>query len=350
MRIDKDCIGERFIPDNVLYGIHTLRAMHNFPITAEKVNPVVIESYLQIKKAAAIANQKAGSLSAQKASLIVSACNQLLFSGDYSDFCVPAIQGGAGTSTNMNVNEVVSQLAMRLSAQGGKKAVKIHPNDDVNQSQSTNDTYPTAGKMAMLKKLSPLLASLTKLIEALDEKAQTYSNAIKVGRTQLQDAVPTTFGRSFNAYASLFRRDYRRLKATINVLSVVNLGGTAIGTGLNTTPEYQRQIIPILNKVSHLSLVQATDLIDGTQNSDAFTTISGALKVLATDLSKFSNDLRLLSSGPQAGLNEIELPKQAAGSSIMPGKVNPIIPEVVNQVAFEVIGNDVTVTMAAESG
>ncbi len=188
------------------------------------------------------------------------------------------------------------------------------------------------------------------MCQTLADKAEEYADAIKVGRTQLQDAVPTTFGRSFSAYASLFHRDYDRLKKAAEVLRVVNLGGTAIGTGINTTSEYQEQIIPTLNKVAHLSLIQADDLVDATQNSDAFTTISSAMKMLAADLSKFSNDLRLLSSGPQAGLNELVLPKKAAGSSIMPGKVNPIIPEVVNQVAFEVIGNDVTVTMAAESG
>lgn len=350
MRIERDCIGEMFVPDNVLYGIHSLRAKHNFPITDEKVDHAVIQSYLQIKKAAAEANELAGTLDKQKSTLIMSACNQLLFSNDYSAFIVPAIQGGAGTSTNMNVNEVVAQLAMRLGTQAGNEPVEIKPNDDVNQSQSTNDTYPTAGKMAMLKRLSPLLTSISKLVDSLTDKADEYKSAIKVGRTQLQDAVPTTFGRTFNAYASMFKRDILRLKHVQKVLSQVNLGGTAIGTGINATDDYQDTIIPILNKYSHLNLHQAADLVDGTQNSDAFTTISGAMKSLAADLSKFSNDLRLLSSGPQAGLNELELPKKAAGSSIMPGKVNPVIPEVVNQVAFEAIGNDVTVTMAAEAG
>lgn len=350
MRIERDCIGEMFVPDNVLYGIHSLRAKHNFPITDEKVDHAVIQSYLQIKKAAAEANAQAGTLDKHKSTLIMSACNQLLFSNDYSAFIVPAIQGGAGTSTNMNVNEVVAQLAIRLSAQDGDKSIDIKPNDDVNQSQSTNDTYPTAGKMAMIKCLSPLLTSISNLIDSLTDKAAEYQSAIKVGRTQLQDAVPTTFGKTFTAYASMFKRDLLRLKHAQKVLSQVNLGGTAIGTGINATDAYQDAIVPILNKYSHLSLHQASDLVDGTQNSDAFTTTSGAMKSLAADLSKFSNDLRLLSSGPQAGLNELELPKKAAGSSIMPGKVNPVIPEVVNQVAFETIGNDVTVTMAAEAG
>ncbi len=228
----------------------------------------------------------------------------------------------------MNVNEVVAQLAMRLSAQGGKEPITIKPNDDVNQSQSTNDTYPTAGKMAMLKRLSPLMTSISSLVAALTDKADKYATAIKVGRTQLQDAVPTTFGRTFTAYASMFKRDLSRLKHAQKVLSEVNLGGTAIGTGINATAEYEESVVPILNKYSHLSLHQASDLVDATQNSDAYTTISGAMKSLAANLSKFSNDLRLLSSGPQAGLNELALPKKAAGSSIMPGKVNPVIPEV----------------------
>ncbi len=196
MRIEKDCIGEMFVPDNVLYGIHSLRAKHNFPITNEKVDPAIIQSYLQIKKAAAIANEKAGTLDKEKSDLIVSACNQLLFSKDYDAFITPAIQGGAGTSTNMNVNEVVSQLAMRISIKNGREKVEIHPNDDVNQSQSTNDTYPTAGKMAMLKLLPTLTAAVSDLVDALSDKADQYATAIKVGRTQLQDAVPTTFGKS----------------------------------------------------------------------------------------------------------------------------------------------------------
>lgn len=350
MRLERDCIGELPVPDDALYGIHSLRAVRNFPITEERVNPVMIESYLQIKKAAAMANVEAKTLDKQKGAFIVAAVNQLLFSKDYRSIIVPAIQGGAGTSTNMNVNEVVAHLASRLSGRDGHQPLMIHPNDDVNQSQSTNDTYPTAGKMAMLKLISPLETALTELIDALDAKAAAYRDAIKVGRTQLQDAVPTTFGRSFRAYRSLFSRDLSRIKDVKRTLAEVNLGGTAIGTGINTTSTYQRRVVPILNQLSHLSLTTAGDLVDATQNSDAYVAFSGVLRALAVDLSKFSNDLRLLSSGPQAGLNELQLPKVQAGSSIMPGKVNPVIPEVVNQVAFEVIGHDTTVTLAAEAG
>lgn len=350
MRLEKDCIGEMFISDEVLYGIHTLRAKHNFPITNQRVNPLIIESYLQIKKAAALVNQKAGTLNRKKAALIISACNELLFSKDFQAFIVPAIQGGAGTSTNMNVNEVVARLAMKISAQSGREAIKIHPNDDVNQSQSTNDTYPTAGKMAMLKAIEPLEEKINQLIHVLEQKAMVYSQAVKVGRTQLQDAVPTTFGRSFNAYAAGFKRDLQKLKAVEKQLCQVNLGGTAIGTGLNASQSYEKAIVPALSRIAGIPLTQAADLVDATQNSDAFTSLSGILKGVAVNLSKMCHDLRLLASGPQAGLGEISLPKVQAGSSIMPGKINPVIPEVVNQVAFEVIGKDLTVTMAAESG
>ncbi|MFD1126225.1 aspartate ammonia-lyase [Lentilactobacillus raoultii] len=350
MRLEKDCIGEELVPDNALYGIHSLRAARNFPITRERVNPLIIASYLQIKKAAAIANQQAGTLDSNKALLIIAACNQLLLSKDFESVIVPAIQGGAGTSTNMNINEIVANLAMKLGRQKGKLTVKIHPNDDVNQCQSTNDTYPTAGKIAMLKDLAPLEDAVNSLIHVLEEKAHQYQSTVKVGRTQLQDAVPTTFGRSFSASAAMFKRDLQKMKAIEKTLATVNLGGTAIGTGINSTRDYQRAVMPLLNRITGLSLTQADDLIEATQNSDAFSTFSGILKGLALNLTKFCNDLRLLSSGPQAGLAELSLPKVQAGSSIMPGKINPVIPEVVNQVAFEVIGKDVTVTLAVENG
>lgn len=345
MRIEEDCIGKMKIADDVLYGIHSQRAAMNFPISSEKVHPLIIESLIQIKKAAAQANHEAGTLPESKFEAIVDACDELL-EGDYADaFIVPAIQGGAGTSSNMSVNEVIAHLA---NQKAGKELV--HPNDDVNQSQSTNDTFPTAGKMAMLKSLPELLKAIRNLIETMLEKAFEFNAVIKVARTQLQDAVPTTLGRSFHAYHSMFKRDLARLEMAAVNLKSVNLGGTAIGTGINVSDIYQQEVVPLLNHESHLDLCLAPDLLDATQNCDAFAEFSGALKSLAIDLSKVSHDLRLLSSGPQAGLNEITLPRKQAGSSIMPGKVNPVIPEVVNQVAFEVIGNDVTVTMAAESG
>lgn len=245
----------------------------------------------------------------------------------------------------MNVNEVVANLAHRLMP-----AVAVHPNDDVNQSQSTNDTFPTAGKMALCMQLPGLLTALSRLVQTLLVKSQRYQDAIKVGRTQLEDAVPTKYGRTFHAYYQLFKRDLTRVRQAGEHLRIVNLGGTAIGTGINATHTYQQQILVKLNQNTDLDLVAAPDLIDATQNCDLFVEFSAAMKTLAVDLSKFSNDLRLLASGPQAGFGELNLPAQQAGSSIMPGKINPVIPEVVNQVAFEVIGHDTTVTMAAEAG
>jgi len=345
MRIEEDCIGKLPIDEQALYGIHTVRAVRNFPISHEPLDPLIIQSLIQIKKAAAETNYAAGTLTAAKQQAIVAACNQLLIGRHADSFIVPAIQGGAGTSANMNVNEVVANLAHRLNP-----AVTLQPNDDVNQSQSTNDTFPTAGKMALLQQLPGLLGAVGQLVQTLLVQAKTYQDAIKVGRTQLQDAVPTTYGRTFQAYYHLFKRDLARLQTAGNHLNTVNLGGTAIGTGVNATRYYQQHILTNLNRNTKLTLQAAPDLIDATQNCDLFVEFSGAMKTLAVNLSKFSNDLRLLSSGPQAGLAELNLPAKQAGSSIMPGKVNPVIPEVVNQVCFEVIGNDVTVTMAAEAG
>lgn len=345
MRIEQDCIGELAIEDNALYGIHSKRAVNNFPISNEKIHPLIIESFLQIKKAAAKVNEEAGTLNPEKSKAIVAACNQLLLGKHQDAFIVPAIQGSAGTSANMNVNEVVAHLAETLTP-----GVQIHPNDDVNQSQSTNDTFPTAGKMAMLKSLSPLLKAVTSLLNELNKLAEQNKDALKIGRTQLQDAVPTTYGRTFAAYRSMFKRDLIRLSDTTKDLAGVNLGGTAIGTGLNATSYYQSNIVEQVNQLSGLHLTQAPDLIDATQNCDAEVVFSSAMKALAVDLSKFCNDLRLLGSGPQAGLAELHLPAVQAGSSIMPAKVNPVIPEVVNQVAFEVIGNDTTITLAAQAG
>ncbi|WP_318765135.1 aspartate ammonia-lyase [Lactiplantibacillus carotarum] len=345
MRIEEDCIGKLSVEDDALYGIHTLRAVRNFPITTERLNPLLIQNLLQIKKAAAVVNHAAGTLEVAKERAIVAACNQLLLGQHADSFIVPAIQGGAGTSANMNVNEVVAHLAQRLNP-----GVAVHPNDDVNQSQSTNDTFPTAGKMALRQQLPGLMAAIAELVQTLLVKSKRYQDAIKVGRTQLEDAVPTTYGRTFHAYYQLFKRDLERVRVAGEHLRAVNLGGTAIGTGINATAYYQQHILAVLNQNTHLDLVSAPDLIDATQNCDLFVEFSGALKTLAVNLSKFSNDLRLLASGPQAGLGELNLPAKQAGSSIMPGKVNPVIPEVVNQVAFEVVGNDVTVTMAAEGG
>ncbi|CAI2603881.1 aspartate ammonia-lyase [Apilactobacillus apinorum] len=345
MRLEEDCVGKLEVEDDALYGIHSLRAATNFPITKEKVDPLVIESYIQLKKASVTANYDANAIDVIKHNIIVEACDYLLEHHHLESFITPAIQGGAGTSTNMNVNEVIANVAMRLHPE-----IKIHPNDDVNQAQSTNDTYPTAGKMAMLKRLPKLTGEINRLIETLDGLAKQFKFTIKLGRTQLQDAVPTTFGKSFHAYASLFRRDLKRINQASEELKSISMGGTAIGTGTNTTKYYREHIVDEINKITNMGLKQDTDLIDAIQNTDHFVAFSSSLKTLAVDLSKFSNDLRLLGSGPQSGLNELLLPKRQAGSSIMPNKVNPVIPEVVNQVAFEVIGFDATVTAASEAG
>ncbi|TPR39113.1 aspartate ammonia-lyase [Apilactobacillus micheneri] len=345
MRIEEDCVGKMKVPDEALYGIHALRAVGNFPITKELVHPKIIESYIQIKKAAAKTNYDAKTLDVIKYHAIAKACDSLLESNDQSAFITPSIQGGAGTSTNMNTNEVIANLAMKINPD-----VSIHPNDDVNQSQSTNDTYPTAGKMAMLKLVPNLLTEITQLVKTFKNLGNKFQKTIKLGRTQLQDALPTTYGKSFNAYDSLFKRDLNRIKNASKGLQTISMGGTAIGTGMNASRYYQKNIVDNINKYSKMNLKSDKDLIDAVQNTDHFVTFSASLKTLAIDLSKVSNDLRLLASGPQSGLNELKLPKRQAGSSIMPNKINPVIPEVVNQVAFEVIGFDTTVTAASQAG
>ncbi|MDN2453849.1 aspartate ammonia-lyase [Lactobacillus sp. UCMA15818] len=346
MRVERDCVGELEIEEDALFGINAARAVRNFPISNELVNPLLIISMIEVKKAAAMTNHVSGALDGIKAKVIVAACDALLAEDYRQDaFVVPAFQGGAGTSVNMNVNEVIANLANRQS-----KSQKIRPNDDVNLAQSTNDTFPTAGKLALLKLLPKVQTKVLDLIETLDKKAEEFNDVIKLGRTQLQDAVPTTFGNSFRAYASLFKRDYQRLEHAKDNLSFVNLGGTAIGTGLNADDIYQKNIVDKLSSVTRIPLKSAANLVDATQNCDVYVEFSGVLKTLAVNLSKFSNDLRLLSSGPQAGLAELRLPARQAGSSIMPGKINPVIPEVVNQVAFQVVGNDMAITMAAEGG
>ena len=343
MHYEEDCVGRLALADDVLYGVHSARAAANFPFK-ERVHPLLVHELLLIKKAAATCNLEGGTLTQAKAKAIIAACNELLLGKHADAFIVPAIQGGAGTSTNMNVNEVVAHLAKQMSGSA------IHPNDDVNQGQSTNDDYPSAGKMATVRLLPALLNAVQSLSQTLSSKADQFADVIKVGRTQLQDAVPTTYGRSFHAYASMFQRDVRRLRAAGDSLLDVNLGGTAIGTGINASSYYQSHIVGQVNKLSGLQLRQAPDLSDATQNADVFAEFSGAMKTLAVNLNKLCNDLRLLSSGPQAGLGELHLPARQAGSSIMPNKINPVIPEAVSQIAFAVIGNDVTITMAAEAG
>lgn len=314
------------------------------------MHPEIINSLAYIKKAAAITNCEAGLLDKRRTQAIVQACDEILEGKFREDFIVDPIQGGAGTSLNMNANEVIANRAIEIL--GGKKGdySVVNPNDHVNCGQSTNDVIPTAGKMTSLRLLKKLKKQLLRLHSALEQKADEFDGVIKMGRTQLQDAVPIRLGQEFKAYSVAILRDLNRMDKAMDEMRTLNMGGTAVGTGLNADESYLRRIVPNLSEISGMDLVQAYDLIDATQNLDSFVAVSGAVKACAVTLSKIANDLRLMSSGPRAGFGEINLPAKQNGSSIMPGKVNPVIPEVVNQVAFNAIGNDMTITMAAEAG
>mgnify|MGYP002595773608 FL=1 len=349
-RVEKDSIGVKDIPEEVYYGVQTLRAAENFHITGLNMHPEIINSLAYIKKASAITNCEVGILEKKKAQAIVQACDEIIEGKFHEDFIVDPIQGGAGTSLNMNANEVIANRAIEIL--GGKKGdyTIVNPNDDVNCGQSTNDVIPTAGKMTSLHLLQNLKKQLLRLYDALNEKAKEFDHVIKMGRTQMQDAVPIRLGQEFKAYSVAIMRDIHRMDKAMDEMRTLNMGGTAIGTGINADENYLRRIVPNLSEISGMEFIQAFDLIDATQNLDSFVAVSGAVKACAVTLSKMSNDLRLMSSGPRAGFGEINLPAKQNGSSIMPGKVNPVIPEVVNQVAFNIIGNDMTITMAAEAG
>ena len=349
-RVEKDSIGTKDVPENVYYGVQSLRAAENFHITGLNMHPEIINSLAYIKKAAAITNCEAGLLDKRRTQAIVQACDEILEGKFREDFIVDPIQGGAGTSLNMNANEVIANRAIEIL--GGKKGdySVVNPNDHVNCGQSTNDVIPTAGKMTSLRLLKKLKKQLLRLHSALEQKADEFDGVIKMGRTQLQDAVPIRLGQEFKAYSVAILRDLNRMDKAMDEMRILNMGGTAVGTGLNADESYLRRIVPNLSEISGMDLVQAYDLIDATQNLDSFVAVSGAVKACAVTLSKIANDLRLMSSGPRAGFGEINLPAKQNGSSIMPGKVNPVIPEVVNQVAFNAIGNDMTITMAAEAG
>ena len=349
-RVEKDSIGTKDVPENVYYGVQSLRAAENFHITGLNMHPEIINSLAYIKKAAAITNCEAGLLDKRRTQAIVQACDEILEGKFREDFIVDPIQGGAGTSLNMNANEVIANRAIEIL--GGKKGdySVVNPNDHVNCGQSTNDVIPTAGKMTSLRLLKKLKKQLLRLHSALEQKADEFDSVIKMGRTQLQDAVPIRLGQEFKAYSVAILRDLNRMDKAMDEMRTLNMGGTAVGTGLNADESYLRRIVPNLSEISGMDLVQAYDLIDATQNLDSFVAVSGAVKACAVTLSKIANDLRLMSSGPRAGFGEINLPAKQNGSSIMPGKVNPVIPEVVSQVAFHIVGHDTTITMAAEAG
>ncbi len=351
-RVETDLLGSRPIPDAAYYGIHTLRALENFPISGVTVGafPDLVWALASIKEAAALTNCELGLLDPERTSAIVEACNLLRDGHHQEQFVVDMIQGGAGTSTNMNANEVIANTGLELM--GCKKGdyATLSPNEHVNLGQSTNDVYPTALKIAACLSTQRLLAAMETLQLEFIAKAETFSDVLKMGRTQLQDAVPMTLGQEFGAFAHMLVEDIERLREAEALLLEINLGGTAIGTGVNAHPEYAARISRHLSKIVGKPLTTAPNLVEATQDCGVFVQLSSVLKRCAIKLSKSCNDLRLLSSGPRAGLNEITLPPVQAGSSIMPGKVNPVIPEVVNQVAYEVIGNDVTISFAAESG
>lgn len=350
MRMETDSIGSMEVPEEAYYGIQSLRASRNFKITNKSIHKDLIVSLAEVKKAAAITNKNAELLDCTIANAIINSCDEIIAGKLHEEFIVDPIQGGAGTSTNMNANEVIANRGIELL--GGEKGdyTIIHPNDHVNMAQSTNDVYPTAGKLAVLKLLPKTILELQRLYNALELKSLEFNNVIKMGRTQLQDAVPIRLGQSFHAFASMMKRDINRLKEAEKEMLAVNIGGTAIGTSINVSSDYLYNITDNLKKVSGHNIVQAKDLIDATQNLDGFVSVSGILKTCAVNMSKMANDLRLLSSGPRTGIGEISLPAMQNGSSIMPGKVNPVILEVVSQVAFNIIGNDITITMAAEAG
>ncbi|RLK63428.1 aspartate ammonia-lyase [Atopobacter sp. AH10] len=349
-RIESDVVGDYKIPIDAYYGVNTQRALENFPITGQKMHPQMIRSLAEIKKACALANKEVKRLEEPLADAIVQACDDVLAGKLDSEFVVDPIQGGAGTSANMNANEVIANRAIEILG-GTKGDYKIvSPNDDVNCAQSTNDVYPSSGKIAIIRLLDKAIEQLERLEKALLKKAEEFKEIPKMGRTQLQDAVPITLGQEFAAYAAAVGRDIKRLDSAKLDVAYLNMGGTAIGTCVNVTPGFIDSCLKHLNDITGLKLYSADDLIDGTQNLDCFVVVSSKVKSCAVNLSKMANDLRLMSSGPRTGLNEINLPAKQSGSSIMPGKVNPVIAEVVSQVAFNIFGNDTTVTFAAEAG
>ena len=350
MREEKDLIGTKELDEDAYYGINTARAMENFNLTNQTVNEHLIKAIVEIKKAAATVNYEIDRLAEDKKEAIVQACEEILAGVLDDEFQLDALQGGAGTSTNMMANEVVANRAIEIL--GGTKGEYevVHPNQDVNLGQSTNDVYPTALKLASLRLLIPLTEEVADLQDALQEKESEFANILKLGRTQLQDAVPITLGQEFSAYAEAISRDRWRLYKVSERLKKVNLGGTAVGTGLNAEPKFIFKVVQELRRNTNVSLAHAENMIDNTQNLDVFVEVSGLLKSLAVNLNKIANDLRLLSSGPQGGIGEIKLPQVQTGSSIMPGKVNPVIPEAINQLSFLVTSNDQAITLAAQSG
>ncbi len=353
IRVEEDLLGSREVPIDAYYGVHTVRAMENFRISAATINdvPQMVRGMVMVKKASAMANKEMYTIPAEVADAIIVGCDAVLTGGRCMDqFPVDVFQGGAGTSVNMNTNEVIANLALEHMGLAKGRYDVVNPNDHVNESQSTNDAYPTGFRIALYTVVEGLKAEVETLAAAFDAKAVEFKDVLKMGRTQLQDAIPMTLGQEFKVYGVLMREEIRQLTLAADLLLEINLGATAIGTGLNTPEGYAELAVSKLAKVSGLPVVLAENLIEATSDAGSYVSMHGAIKRVAVKLGKVCNDLRLLSSGPRTGLNEINLPELQAGSSIMPAKVNPVLPEVVNQVCFKVIGNDVTVSMAAEAG
>ncbi|MBG9617221.1 MULTISPECIES: aspartate ammonia-lyase [Bacillus cereus group] len=350
IRIEKDFLGEKEVPSAAYYGVQTLRAVENFPITGYRIHPSLITAMAIVKKAAALANIDTGYLAKDIGYEIAEAAQEIVDGKFHDQFIVDPIQGGAGTSINMNTNEVIANRALeRMGYEKGAYA-KISPNTHVNMAQSTNDAFPTGIHIATLMMLEKLLITMEELHSAFRKKAKEFDHVIKMGRTHLQDAVPIRLGQEFEAYSRVLERDIKRIKQSRQHLYEVNMGATAVGTGLNANPTYIEQVVKHLRTFSGFPLVGAEHLVDATQNTDAYTEVSAALKVCMMNMSKIANDLRIMASGPRVGLAEIQLPARQPGSSIMPGKVNPVMAEVINQVAFQVIGNDHTICLASEAG
>ena len=351
-RLEHDLIGDRTVPSAAYYGVHTVRAVENFSITGTTIAiyPDLIRALASIKQAAALANYDLHLLDKERLDAIVKACEEIRAGQLHDQFVVDVIQGGAGTSTNMNANEVIANRGLELMGHQRGEYNFLHPNEHVNMSQSTNDVYPTALKVATYFGIFRLVDAMATLRRGFEAKAEEFKDALKMGRTQLQDAVPMTLGQEFSTYAVMLGEDEDRLKEAATLIREINMGATAIGTGITAHPNYADLVCRRLSEITGIPLITSPNLVEATQDCGAFVQLSGVLKRVATKLSKTCNDLRLLSSGPRAGLGEINLPAVQAGSSIMPGKVNPVVPEVVNQIAFEVIGNDITVSFAAEAG
>jgi aspartate ammonia-lyase len=349
-RKEKDFLGEKEVPSQAYYGIQTARALENFPITGYRIHESLIRAMATVKKAAALANMEIGQMNPHIGNAIVLAAQEIMDGKWHDQFIVDPIQGGAGTSINMNTNEVIANRAIELL--GGTKGdyFKVSPNTHVNMAQSTNDAFPTAIHIATLSLIDQLIVTMKEMLAAFQTKAVQFDGIIKMGRTHLQDGVPIRLGQEFEAYSRVLERDIKRISQTRGHLYEVNMGATAVGTGLNADPRYIKRVVEYLAELSGLPLCNATHLVDGTQNTDAYTEVSAALKVCMINMSKIANDLRLLASGPRTGLGELNLPARQPGSSIMPGKVNPVMAEVVNQVAFQVIGNDHTICLASEAG